>query len=301
MNQIEWELKHSQENIHKTLKYLIQDQFDKYLSNWALGTYVRLIDYLSTRSYDSKNTRKQELKVWLEDNSMDDLIATVLVAVIQDRKDQPLQVAVGYLANKMPHENVWDNVKTASELIALGQSNHPDSLYKITRNEAGKPLLSSKYWHFLEDTFGEAYSNISPKMFNPPLIDRPLVVTDNRSAGYHTFRVPLILGQFTHHDYPLDYVSINTLNDIKWVLDPDVLNEAEESPSPLDSTDKVSQFTKLVNDSASIYKDLKDKPFHLVWQYDSRGRLYSHGYHVNLQSYEYKKALLSFEKEEYLT
>ena len=42
-------------------------------------------------------------------------------------------------------------------------------------------------------------------------------------------------------------------------------------------------------------------PFYFCWQNDSRGRIYSHGYHVNFQAAEYKKACLSFNKFEVLT
>ena len=41
--------------------------------------------------------------------------------------------------------------------------------------------------------------------------------------------------------------------------------------------------------------------FYFVWRYDSRGRSYSSGYDLNLQSNEYGKALLSMHKKELIT
>jgi len=41
--------------------------------------------------------------------------------------------------------------------------------------------------------------------------------------------------------------------------------------------------------------------FYFVWRYDSRGRSYSSGYDLNLQSDEYGKALLSLHNKEAIT
>ena len=57
----------------------------------------------------------------------------------------------------------------------------------------------------------------------------------------------------------------------------------------------------MVRESQFGYDMLGDDPFWLAWQYDCRGRIYSHGYHVNFQAAEYKKALLNFNHYEELT
>jgi hypothetical protein len=112
---------------------------------------------------------------------------------------------------------------------------------------------------------------------------------------------PLILGQYTQHELPLDYATVNTLNGIKWKLDQDVLAEPEVYPCENGDAQARKNAANHVAQARKLYQELGEKPFHLAWQYDSRGRIYSHGYHVNLQSYEYKKASLSFAKQEYLT
>ena len=43
---------------------------------------------------------------------------------------------------------------------------------------------------------------------------------------------------------------------------------------------------------------LEGNKFYFTWKFDSRGRMYSQGYHCNLQATEYKKAILNFSHEE---
>lgn len=301
MNQADLEAFFSQNNVHRHFRDRIIQEFDGVLSNWALGAFVRMDVFLRGKYYDSKQLRLQELKDYIADQGLDKLIANILVAVLRANKDQSLQQVVGYLAPHMPHEDEWQRIRTAAELIAIGTSGKANALYCITRDEEQKPQVKVNHWDFVRDFAGELYEYIDTLMFNPPLVEQPLVVDNNRNCGYHTFQEPLLLGSHTQHDLPLDYACINTLNGIRWVLDDDVLNEPEIPPSKQDTLGKVMDHTRLKNQSQQLYQLLQGAPFHMAWQYDSRGRIYSHGYHINLQSYEYKKALLSFEKEEFLT
>jgi hypothetical protein len=148
---------------------------------------------------------------------------------------------------------------------------------------------------------GGTYEWINDTLFNPPLIEPPLTVKDNYHCGYHTISEPLILGNMTMHDQPQDYEAINILNKIAWVLDEEVLKEPEVPSKPITDPLEHQTFSDMANDSQFVYRILADRPFWIAWQYDTRGRMYSHGYHVNFQSFEYKKALLSFNKYEYLS
>jgi hypothetical protein len=103
------------------------------------------------------------------------------------------------------------------------------------------------------------------------------------------------------HDGHLDYQTINILNQIEWVMDTDVMKEKEPPPSDYtDPQERLNHFQH-IEEATNIYNLLKAQPFWLCWQYDSRGRIYSHGHHVNFQSYEYKKAMLSHNRYIHLT
>lgn len=109
------------------------------------------------------------------------------------------------------------------------------------------------------------------------------------------------MGRFTLHDDKINLDTINSLNRIEWVLDPDVLAEPEVPGKSITDPTAHQQFVHMAQQSRRLYQTFRDRVFWLVWQADSRGRYYSHGYHINLQAQEYKKALLSFNKMEVLT
>lgn len=301
--QEEFEVLYSRKSLMKQFRRAIIEQFDDKLGNWALGFFARLDNYLNTKTYDSKNKRKAELKEHFNKEGADKIAATTLLSVIGSGSDSFLQPVVGYLASYMPHEDGWERVRTASELVALGISGNK-GLYSITRDDSNKPKVVVNYWAFLksEETFGELYKRLEQSFPILPFVERPKVVVDNKNCGYHTFTEPLLMGnRFVKHEYPLDYATINILNGIEWELDREVLAMQEVPSKPLDTPEKLKDWKQLTADSKRLYKLLGRGKFHLAWRYDSRGRVYSNGYHLNFQSYEYKKALLNFRKKELLT
>ena len=121
------------------------------------------------------------------------------------------------------------------------------------------------------------------------------------SCGYHTFDEKVILGSNTQHDDQINLEALNTLGKIPWVLDPHVLAKPETPPAEAKNTQDVLNFIKHADHAQRIYSILGSDSFYIPWQYDSRGRLYSHGHHVNLQSYDYKKVMLNFNHYEVVT
>ena len=291
---------YSQRNIHLILHESIKYQLDKFLINWSLGAYFRIDTYLEGDYYASKNSRIKELKAHIAQEGLEDIIVAVLASVIRMHKDQTIQQCIGYLQSFMPHEDHFNRAKTAGELLSI--CGGPRRLYSIVRpNNQEAPIVKVNYWLSVEDVFGEQFNWVINTLFNPPLIEPPIKVSDNFNCGYHTLKEPLILGKLTHHTEHQDYASVNILNSIEWVLDQAVLAEPEQSPAPLLTPQDHQDFVSHLHQSQYIYNLLGAHPFWFAWQFDSRGRIYSHGYHVNFQSHEYKKAMLSFNKFEHLT
>ncbi|SVC57558.1 uncharacterized protein METZ01_LOCUS310412, partial [marine metagenome] len=101
----------------------------------------------------------------------------------------------------------------------------------------------------------------------------------------------LLLGnRFTKHDKPVAYDVVNKLQKIPWEIDPDTYLFEKPTNRTMDK----QQFLRVVEEYLGI-------PFHFVWRYDSRGRSYSSGYDLNLQTDEYGKALVSFHNKEKIT
>lgn len=299
MNQAEMEALYSQRNNHSTLHNEIRSQLETTFAPVALQLFLKIDQYLAGDYYESKNARIAELKA-AGPEQVEKWIVAIIAAVIHTRQTQTIQQVVGYLANHMPHENPFAQAVTAGELLALGTK--PGGLYEIERHGSGQPAtIKVNHWEFLDRNLLCAFDWINDTHFNPPLIEPPKEVQNNQSCGYHSINEPCILGRYTMHDDRINLDTINQLNAIEWVLDHHVLAEPEVPGKPLADPQAHLQFVHMAQQSRKLYQFYRDRVFWLAWQADSRGRYYSHGYHINLQAQEYKKALLNFNRKEKLT
>jgi len=298
--QAEMEALYSQKQIHTVLHQSIKYELDNFLINWALVMYYDLPKYINGDYYESKNKRIHELCLKIADEGLDWLVVAIAAAVLHTHTTQTIQQCVGYLQAFLPHEDAFDRARTAGELLAIGAN--AGGLFEIERNGSGNnTLIQVHHWDLIDTKLMNSFDWINDTCFNPPLIEAPLEVKSNFDCGYHEIKEPVILGKLTMHDGKQNLSTLNELNKIEWVLDPDVLAEPEVPSKPLETRDQHAQFLAMAQSSQFIYSLLGQDPFWLVWQYDSRGRIYSHGYHVNLQAAEYKKACLSFNRYEVLT
>jgi hypothetical protein len=301
----------SRRNIHHIIGDALEQELDQTLFDWSLFFATRFDSWYDAwrnaepnkQFYASKIKRVQALTPWLEEHGLDYLMVLVLSSVLapamMGKVTCTYQQAVGYLAPHMPHADPFDAAKTAAELIAIGSA--AQFLYGVEPQGAGIMSLVRVYvTPAVNEALSPAVNWINNTGYNPPLVEPPKHVTNNHNCGYHTFNEPLLLGKFTKHNKPLNLAAINALNGIQWVLDEEVLKEIDEVPKDFNYASQQTKTTYL-QQCNKIVDILGDLPFWLGWQYDSRGRMYSHGYHVNFQSYEYRKAMLSFNKYEVLT
>jgi hypothetical protein len=125
----------------------------------------------------------------------------------------------------------------------------------------------------------------------PPMKVQPNEWTDNHNGGWVWETKHLVLGsRFTKHNQPLAYDVINKLQSMQWEIDAQTYTMEKDTNRNMNK----KKFLRVINEYLG-------KPFHFVWRYDSRGRSYSSGYDLNLQSNEYGKALLSLRKKEKIT
>ncbi len=125
----------------------------------------------------------------------------------------------------------------------------------------------------------------------PPMKTLPVPWTDNHSGGWLFETKHLVLGsRFTKHDKSLAYDVINKLQSIPWEIDPITFKLERDTNRAMNK----KKFLRVIGEYIGI-------PFHFVWRYDSRGRSYSSGYDLNLQSNEYGKALLSMHNKELIS
>lgn len=99
----------------------------------------------------------------------------------------------------------------------------------------------------------------------------------------------VILGRGNNHHRKQAIDVLNTLQNIKFTLDYDILTQFEDNE--LFNTDHFQ----------AVSAGLLGGPFQFEWKYDKRGRSYSTGYDIQLQGNEYKKALISLHNKEVVT
>lgn len=248
--------------------------------------------YIQGSYYESKQRRIKLLL--LSGIQPEDIVLEVLMVVLLIDGVRPIQNACAAIGKSLGFDDVFDGVKTAAELIAVLKD---VGLFTLYKPGAHSTYMSIKPLYKLGD---ETLAILSKYKYLPPMICEPKPWTSNHYGGYLSSRKSVLLGKENHHEDTQALDALNIVQKVSFSLDLEVLKEQEQSSKQLDTPDKIANFTQQVKESQTVYQDLQDQgnKFWFVWRFDKRGRMYSSGYHVNLQSYEYKRALLNFTKKE---
>ena len=251
--------------------------------------------------WPSKNARIAKIQHL---DSMD-IINNILVSVIPYDHDISYQQVVAPLAKLLAYEKLLDSIQTAAELIAVVCFSNLYEVIAASNSETGSLMLRSNY-----SLSKETKLKLEKTKYLPPLVVLPNVITSNHSSGYLTKKDSVILGKGNHHEQPLALDVLNILNSIKLTLDVRAL-EYEEAYKELSEakkrgltkvslTQRKANHTLMAETSVEIYNMMLDKgnEFYITWKYDKRGRVYSAGYHINIQSTDYKKSLINLAKKE---
>lgn len=285
LQQIVLEDTYSRTNIRKRIKKEVLDIYPQ-----AVERAVELItEYVRGKYYPSKEIRLKQL---LTGNmSYEEIALEIFTAVLPEKEPTRIQNIAALIGVKLDYDNVFDGIKTASELLAVIRST---GLYDIYRAGTFGIYMTIRSNHGLSK---ETLEYLDRAVYLPPMICKPKEWDSNYGAGHITIEQTLLLGRDSHHNEYQNYDAINTLQDIALELDPYVLGIKEYTKKDL-SVRAQRQFNQQAVISKKIYNYYKDFPFYFVWKYDKRGRMYSQGYHINIQSYAYKKSLINLAKKE---
>ena len=233
----------------------------------------------------SKTMRKN--REFLTENDIEVITYTVLNCISTIDGTELLTVTAGKIARSLEGEYI-PLVELAAKLLA-GLSD--TSVLDVELR--GKHLvLVSKYE--LPEHIRQFILNTS---YLPPMLCKPKRVSNNNTSGHLTVNKSLLLGN-KWHKFPLNYRAINTLNSVKFELDPRIIELEETSSKPLDTKVKKDNFARNSIAYVATYNYLGNKSFHFPHNYDARGREYCSGWQTNYQGTDYKKASLSLVKKE---
>lgn len=285
MNQQGLETKYSRRNIRHIVKECVEQELDNVLVSWFFELSLKIVNYLESQpSYESKARR---IEILSSEKTLDELAIGIASAVLKSEETQVFQAVVGWLSGEMPDQfDVWDKARTAAELLALGNDL---GLYQIQRSTEMGETHKLVPMHSLDP---ELYVWINQTMYNLPMIEPPNKVTDNNNCGYQSIRESVILGgHLKQHEENQCLDIINILNSTQWQLDLDVYAAGPVLPDGMDAQQSEA-FLRAYQVTTTELLNHNNR-FWFCWQTDTRGRLYSHGWQVNFQSFEFLKALVS--------
>lgn len=245
----------------------------------------------ATSYYSSKFERVGSLKQTNEEIALE--LLSVLLPI---QEVSPIQSLSSQLGLFLGYDKILDGIKTAAELIAVCEKSGAYTIYKHTDevNETGTLSVRSNFK--LDD---QTAGLISKTKYLPPMLCEPNEWLDNANGGYLQGSGSCILGSMNHHNGNQSLDVLNILQAIPWQIN-EIVDYVEKANKDLDTHDKVTQFELMKNQSTVVYNELMNQgnQFYFTWKNDSRGRMYSQGYHCHLQATQYKKAILDFYKEE---
>ena len=242
--------------------------------------------------WGSKQNRVRQL---MRSNvSLEDIVIDILTMVLPVSGAQPIQGVVGQLAEHLDYDELFDGIQTAAELVAVVCYSDLYDIIPASDSDTGSLMIQSNFT-LEEDTL----QYIVGTKYLPPLVCKPMLIEHNGQSGYYTKEESIILGRGNHHKMKQGLDAINIANAVPLTLDRSMLRFKEVSKQPLDTKEKLNQHRRLVNSSKVVYKELLESgnKFFFNWKGDKRGRLYSQGYHVNIQSTSFKKAIINLHEK----
>jgi hypothetical protein len=306
-------------------RYLLQEKIEKTFSKKFI-TAAAVDDLLTCESIVNKLNRGIEyVNSWLnKDHDIDrelrllavreldikELVMQVVACISLECQKPMKLVSVASLCAR--HLNMSDKVEaihTMAEIIAvLGETD----LFDNKKTREGWIVLSRV------ELDSEVTQYADNALYLPPLIIKPRKVRSNRDSGYITQRgESLILGFYeNHHDDNICLDVLNILNSNEYELDTDFINQYEEQWHREELSQQ--EYEELSHADREIYNmDEKNwkkfqeqgkffqalmihhgNSFYLCNKVDKRGRIYSSGYHVNVQGSSFKKAMVNFKHRE---
>lgn len=248
--------------------------------------------------YKSLQAIKNELSCVPIKDFITETITDMFICVVGENRPKTIQQVVG-TGSRALEEILQDplaQAKCASEILGFMCQFDLIDIDTATYGDTEYSMVSTAF-----ELPDKVINRIEQTKYMPPMIAQPKRVKRNKDFVHYTFEERMILGD--RHNYHEDNISldvINTQNQIPLKLDQYVLATTEESTSPLDNPQKIANFALVQQASRTVYNSImaEGNVFWNTHAWDMRGRLYSRGYYVHIQSTEYKKALINFEYQE---
>jgi hypothetical protein len=252
---------------------------------------VLLTDWLALdHGYDSKNNRLAQLA----DIEIEPLVRSLFVGVAYCQASTLFTSVSAQLASRLKFDDKADSILTVAEMLAVLCETDAFDITKANKNASMYVIahipISQKLVRYVDQAG-----------YLPPMMCEPEELVNNYDSGYLTHNDSLVLGSGNGHAGDLCLDVLNKRNKVPMRLCTEFLSKVEEMPTfELDTAEKVQQWAQHKTESYQRYSMVANQGnrFWLTNKPDMRGRLYTQGYHINIQGTAFKKAMIEFADEE---
>lgn len=285
-----------------TIKEIILNEVQTELGDVIVKGEALISKYVNADYYPGKGARIDTIA----NEDFGTIVTTVICSSLVIEYPEPIQRIVTRVANILPYECRLEAAKTAAELVIVLAELDVYDIILANSSESGSMQIVTNI--VLSDDVKEV---IIGKKYLPPMLCKPNVIDSNLTCKHLTTgKKSLILGKGNHHKEPLAYDAINIASSVELELNQDILQFTETSKkgdTKLDTEtmdqfiDRTENHALMARESRKVYDEIGEQSFYLTWDYDKRGRMYSSGYHINIQSSEYKKAVIQLKNKHLIT
>lgn len=275
-----------------------------------------ILEWAAHDHYETKNNRLVHLTADIVDSVMLDIMAAVSTVPRVQEMTAIVASCTGGL-RVFDEADVDDPyiamITTVAEIAAImGKYDlikvfapHESPIYrqvKTNDGERGVQVMAVAPMYAL-DEITSLYINEAIHIL--PMICKPQVVKHNSQSAYYVDKKPIILKPHLNmHDERISLDVINIFNSNEYCIDVDFLSNVQDILTPSKkkakdtpiTEDQLADWQQHQEQCTHVFNYLIDNgnKFHLTHHFDSVGRLYSRGYHINPQGKAYKKAMVSF-------
>lgn len=277
----------------------VRDQVFQYLQTVDVITLIdkgvrSLIEWTEGDYHDSKEARIQSL---LEEDLWE--ICSDITLMICCLKDKvTLVTAASMLAPKLKlyHQDKFQGIYLAAEIITMFADS---DIYDVTRQQGYSAWVEPNV------VLPQELMNLIVYSIHSPPCSKPKVMTHNRDSVYeYQVGTSLLLGgAVNHHSGNICLDVLNIQSQVRFSINEQFIESVEETQDLDPSEYDVNLFKEIQLDwarfleqSHEVYQYMlgEGNSFAFQHRYDKRGRMYSHGFHLNIQGSSFKKAMLDF-------
>ena len=245
----------------------IHSRISKWLEEYKSGLWGK--------TYESKDSRLAKVEA-----NLDDIPLWVLVSVASNQQET-LQTCSARLGSFLEDETILA-IKTGAEILSIC-----DGLgFSIERPIYGQGntfMVTCKL-----DRLSEVLSLQALEFYPMPELAIPDCPKSNAQV--------LLGHRENRHENTLNMSVLSILGSVGYKLTP-IAAMTEEKTEGVRQED----WDNYLEQCEIVKSELGSKPFYFKWAYDKRGRVYSRGYHIQIQANEFHKACLAFSKSVDLT